>query len=296
MWRGRGGSLFALTVGRLNSNRKLFLEFLFVIIVVIFGGSPDVLPEKRTETAAGSVFASTASATMEDLYHTALHIQTLLQKDADPIVVKEQIDGLIDRFLSQDLSKSLPSLEGLHALSSELHGLKLQFASLRPPDKQLAEERIQRLSYAFEALSDKAPGSWRSVAKEMINESVRLEQAIERQELQTSRRYLQSMIRKQREIGIVLLLKADPSQVNLLQSASSFMEQQLSQDSAMFESIREPVRQYRLTLQKIADEADDEERLEMQKEIPNMDLRSWWIAAFLVASSGFLIYRRMRKF
>lgn len=287
MWRRREGSLLAQPVKRF-SNRKVFFAIL-ICIGVIFAARPDTLQGKRIHAIAGSV-------TMEDLYHDALHVRTLLEKDTDPVVVKEQIDRLIERFLSQDLSKSHPSLEGFHALSSELLGLKLQFASVRVPDKQLAEERMQRLSYGFEALSDKAIGTWHTVVMEMIDESKRLEDAIERQDLQTSRRYLQSIARKQRAIGLALLLKADPSRVNLLQSASSFMEQQLSKEPAMFDAIREPVRQYRLTLQEIAEKAGSERSMSTQKEAPNMEPRSWWIAALLVASSGILIYRRMRKF
>lgn len=236
--------------------------------------------------------AYAASVTAESLFSQMQMIEGMLDRGSPPEELKAQVDHAAGMLTKLDLSKTSMTLSGLNSLSSEMLGLQMRLQSIHLPQQTEVKEQVQRLKVAFESLAYPKTAKWKQTTKEMEQITDRLLASLTTADSNALQKELQSLLASQNQVKIAMDLNLSPEQVNLLLSASRFIEQQAGQMTDAG-GMKDALLMYKKTLQEI-NQVPPAASAGTKQTATSYNPQSWWIAAALVASCGYLIYRRVK--
>lgn len=240
---------------------------------------------------SGNTTVLASSVSIEEVYNQSKTIENQIDKGEDLLLIKQKIDHLAELYSQLDLSETKQTVEGIQVVSSELIGLKMQFAAIHAPDMRTARDRSHRLTIGFESLAYPKTAKWKTMAKDILHDTDQMLNELANKNMLNVYKEQRLILQKQKEIGIALELNGTSDQVNLLRSVSSLWEQEATKEQ--IDSLRVSTIYYRDTLDKMIQEPITVGK-EFQSRKSYNDLSSWGIAVGLLLVSGFLIFRRVK--
>lgn len=237
-----------------------------------------------------ATFAEQLSDT-EALYHQGKMVEEMIKGKAPLLQIKKEADRMSEMYTQLDGKMAKQSIEGMQAISGELIGLKQEFARISEPNLESALFHVHRLSIAFDALAHPVSAEWLKIGEQMQKDIQRMIADTEKGQDRNLRGDYRNLTQKKDEIALALHLRANPSDVNLIQSTHRFLNNQLQGDSLDRTAIKTALTYYLQTLKTIV----GNEKTTVSKEwIDNQRDELWWVGVVLLGSGAWLFYRRMK--
>jgi hypothetical protein len=183
------------------------------------------------------------------LYQETVKVEHMIKSGEKPEKVLEALTALADQYTRLDPRTCPQRIEGVHAVSAELIGLKQLFAAVKGPDQAVAEYRIHRLAVAFDSLAYPQSPAWLPMVRSIENHLDKIIDLTAKQDYKAAKAVL-SKVRSERDnIWLALQLYGNPSELNLMLSVHKYVEGQLaSENLADQQAVLDALGQYRAAL------------------------------------------------
>jgi len=164
------------------------------------------------------------------LYQEGVKVEGMIRSGEAPAQVLEALDRLAEMYARLDMRNISQRIEGINAVSGELVGLKMMYASVKGPDQPVAEFRVRRLVVAFDSLAYPQSPAWLPAARSMESHLEKIIEAVAKNDAKTAKAEFGKLRSERDRIWLALQLHGNPSDLNAQAAAHKLIEGQLGME------------------------------------------------------------------